>query len=231
MSITLSPLDILNGWLAIIFVIISVTIGLIITSKYFKYKQRDFLFIGLSWTLLCSQWLSVSISFILVLLGENPLPDPIYMSIGNLLWPFGILFWVIAISDMSFQNQKKIIVGIYAVITAVFISYFLFLLFTDYTQIGTKLSLFDVTYVGFVRIYLVFGMFSVLITGFIFCVRVHKSEDPVVRMKAILIIIGLIFYLIGGFTDAALELTAFTLILVRSLLIASSIIFYFGYVI
>ena len=45
----LQPIDIANGVFSLIFVLISILIGLTIISKYFKYKRRTYLLIGMTY--------------------------------------------------------------------------------------------------------------------------------------------------------------------------------------
>jgi len=61
----LSGLDILHSIFTLVTVLISIIIGLIITSKYFKVKQTNVLLIGLFWTGLTFPWLPTVITFII----------------------------------------------------------------------------------------------------------------------------------------------------------------------
>jgi len=56
------------------------------------------------------------------------------------------------------------------------------------------------------------------------------SEDNRVIWKGRLIFFGFILFLIGGILDSVVKLTPITLLLTRMLLVASSIISYFGWI-
>lgn len=63
----LDTLTIINGTLSLIYVAISIIIVLAMVSKYFKYKPRTILLVGIAWTGLCEPWLSSAISFLIFL--------------------------------------------------------------------------------------------------------------------------------------------------------------------
>ena len=69
----LTPLDILNGLFGLLFVIISVILGLIIAFKYFKNNDKNFILIGFTWVFITSGWYGTSLSFLsaLILGGEG----------------------------------------------------------------------------------------------------------------------------------------------------------------
>ena len=53
---TLTQLDVLNGVLALAFVIISIFLGARIALKYKVHKDKNLLYIGLFWILMVSGW-------------------------------------------------------------------------------------------------------------------------------------------------------------------------------
>ncbi|MFX1592548.1 MAG: hypothetical protein ACFFCL_07640, partial [Promethearchaeota archaeon] len=67
---SLNLLDTVNGVFSLIFVVISIMVGLIILSRYYRYKERVYLYVGTTWMFISSSWWSSSISF-LVALGNG----------------------------------------------------------------------------------------------------------------------------------------------------------------
>ena len=57
--------DILHGSFSLLYVIISFSLGLIILFKYFKFKNRLYVLVGLTWIFLSFPWLPDSISFLM----------------------------------------------------------------------------------------------------------------------------------------------------------------------
>ena len=90
--VELTTFELINGIFSIIFVSISIFVGLRIASKYFKYKQRTLLLVGITWIGLVSIWFSHSLSTLLILTTGNGISDELYMFLGNALLP---LTWFI----------------------------------------------------------------------------------------------------------------------------------------
>lgn len=57
-------IDFANGVFSLIFVSISILIGLTIFSKYFEYKRRIYLLLGLTWIGMSAPWTPSSISLL-----------------------------------------------------------------------------------------------------------------------------------------------------------------------
>jgi hypothetical protein len=95
--------------------------------------------------------------------------------------------------------------------------------------IGTLEGMFDSSHTIIPNVFRIFGIFVVLITGTIFAWKSMKSEDPSVMWKGRFILIAMISFTIGAFLDAVLTFSALELVIVRLLLISSSIEFYLGF--
>jgi len=226
---SLPLVDILNGCFSLIFVCVSVVIGLKIASKFFEIKQRMFILVGLGWAGICSPWWPSSISFACYLLTGKGLEPYIYFFIGNAFLHIFITLYLIGLTDMIFHNYQKLIVSIFVAVGVVFEIYFLYYLFTDTSQIGELKGLFDVTYKSIVMLYLIFCMLSIFIPGILFALKTLKSESREVKLKGKLLVLAFFGYFFGAIFDAALTLTPLILILTRSILISSSILFYLGF--
>jgi hypothetical protein len=228
MVLELTLLDFLNGLFSLIFVSVCITVGIRISLRYFKYKQRAFYLIGLGWAGICCMWWPSAISFLLVLFTGNGLHPLIYISLGNIIIPFAIVLCLLGITDVMRKKYLRLFVGIFVFITIFFEIFLIYYIINDPSQIGVMVGLFDVTFSGFVRIYLIFGVI-VLFFAFLFFIREFlKSKQSDIRIKGILLLISIIAYLIGSILDAAIVLTEVTLIITRSILILSSIMFDIG---
>jgi len=226
---SLSLLDFLNGCFSLIFVCVSVGIGLKIASKFFEIKQRMFFLVGIGWAGICSPWWPSSTAFVCYLITGKGLEPHVYFFIGVVLLHFFMTIYLIGLTEMILHNYQKLIIVILIAIGVAFETYFLYNLLGDPSQIGYLTGLFDITYAGFVMIYLIFCILLIYTFNVLFSIKALKSESRDIKLKGKLLIIAINRYFIGAILDAAITLTPITLILTRSILISSSILFYLGF--
>ena len=93
----LQPIDIANGVFSLIFVSISILIGLKIISKYFEYKRRTYLLIGLTWIGMSAPWTPSSISLLTFLLFGVVLSVEILLFIAFFFLPIIQILWIMVI--------------------------------------------------------------------------------------------------------------------------------------
>ena len=227
---TLELLDILNGTFSLIFVLVSLIVGVIIASKYSQYKNRTLLLVGITWIGLTTPWLPSTISFLTTLITSSGLSPVIYFTIGNIASPFILVIWITAFTDLKFKNKQKLLVVIYSIIGVVYEIYLVFFLIVDPTIIGELTGIFDVTYRGLVLIFALFIVINMLITGILFGQESIHSKDSTVRLKGKFLIVAFISWCIGAIMDAALPLNILTLTIARVILISSALEFYIGFI-
>ena len=95
----LETLDIINGIFSMVFVAISLLVGIIILSKYLQYKEKIYLFVGATWILISEPWWPSTLSFIIAINNEVGLSEELYFLIGNILIPVAIIIWLIAFTE------------------------------------------------------------------------------------------------------------------------------------
>ena len=225
----LTPIEIVNGFLALIWVIISIIIGIIIASRYRKYKQKVLIYVGLSWIGIANGWFPTSISFILTLTTGNGLTPVIYFFIGNAFIPVTLFIWMIVITELMYKEKQKVILLIFAIIGVLFDIYLFYYLINDPSVIGELQGPVDVQYKSITALYLIFILLTTLVTGLLFAREALKSEKPETRLKGKFLAAAFISYTIGAITDAVVPLNFITLPLIRILLITSAIEFYIGW--
>ncbi len=233
----LQPIEILNGTLSLIFVVISTYIGIKIVSKYREYKQRLFILVGLTWILLCEIWWASSISFLVALVNGVGLSPQIYFLIGNLLVPVTILIWLTAFTtflDVNKRNKKIILISIaiYGIIFEIFLFYSLL---TDITLFGRLDGPVFAVYTLFVTAFLISILLIFSITGILFARESLKSDNPEAKLKGKIFIVAVLSFTIGATLDALrrripAELLPLLLIITRIILTSSSIEFYFSFI-
>ncbi|TXT67630.1 MAG: conserved membrane protein of unknown function [Promethearchaeota archaeon] len=226
----LTTQEIVNGIFSLLIVILSVSIGSYIASKYFKYDDKIFLYIGISWIGLNQGWYPSCISFLTTIISGMPIPDPLYFLIGNIGVPPLAFIWMIAMTDLMFEKRKTGILSIYGVFVAIYEIILILFLFIDPTLIGETTSAVDVKYSSFFGLYLIAIILIIMITGILFAAKSIKSENVGNRLKGKFLLIGFITYFIGAMADALLNLNIILLPIIRIVSIFSGFMFYLGWI-
>ena len=222
--------DVYSAIFSLILIIIYIIIGLTIASKYFKIRQRTFLFVGIAWILLSMLWWSSVINVFLLLLDPNGigLSAEGYFLFTGILQPVCHYLFITGFTDLIFKKYQKYFQVVVIIIGIVFYIVVFYFLFTDVNFLIIKEDparvKIPLTNPAFTLIFLVLTLYI----GFSFAIDSIKSENKIVSIKGKLIAIALILLPIGGLMDSVI-LYSFLDFLDRILLIASVIIFYFGF--
>ncbi|MHA1488443.1 MAG: hypothetical protein ACTSRI_02170 [Promethearchaeota archaeon] len=225
----LNDLEILQGSFTLTFVLISIILGLIILLKFFSLRKKELIFVGLAWIFLSSAWWGSSFSFLFIVLFDYTFEPFLFLFISNVFIPVAVVCWMYTIGHLMYPESKKIIVSIFLTISILYEIVLISLLIIDPALIGTIKGTF---YYQPELIPMVFQMFALLVTivtGILFSSRSLKSSDLEVKWKARFLLFGFILFTIGAGMDAAITLTPLTLVIVRLLLIISSIFYFLGF--
>ena len=225
----LSLLEFLLGLFGLIFVLITVTVGIIIISKYFKYKKWEFLFIGIGWIALPSGYYPDGINFIMILFYDKTLSLLIYLFIATVFLTPALFLWLLVITDLINLNHRKLVLTIFFIICAVFEITLLSLLFIDPSLVGTLINPFTVEFSLFTQVLILFALFVFMIFGFLFIKELFISKTPELKLKGKFLLVAFLSLLIGVFLEVVLPISPLTVVIIRLILISSSIEFYFGY--
>ncbi|MHA1804163.1 MAG: hypothetical protein ACTSU4_06455 [Promethearchaeota archaeon] len=225
----LTLLDLLFGSFGLIFMIVSIIIGLKIVSKYFTYKLKATIPVGLTWLLLSTAWWGAAISFVLYLIAGTTLSLFYYLLVDNIFLPIALLCWIYSFATIMYPQVKRKLLIIYSVICLPYEVLLLSFLIIDPELVGTKEGIFNSSNDLFVLVFLLFSIATALITGILFARKSMQSEDPNIRWKGRFLLIAFIFFTIAGLLDAGIPTTPVTLIIARSILISSAFLFYLGF--
>ena len=225
----LSELDILHGIFTTIFVVISLLVGIRILLKYFEYKRTELVAVGIAWMGISTPWIGNSLSFLLYVLAGYKLELLPYLFMENVFIPLAIICWIYAFSTLVYPRLVKKMTLTFGVICLLYEIFLIIALIINPQIIGTLEGRFDSSHTIIPNIFRIFGIFVVLITGTMFARKSMNSEDPSVQWKGRFLLIAMISFTIGAFLDAVLTFTPFELVLVRLLLISSSIEYYLGF--
>ena len=227
----LSELDVVHGIFTLIFVIISLLVGLRILLKSFEinYGRREYIAVGIAWMGISTPWFGNSFSFLLFVLGGYRLELVPYLFLENAFIPLAIMCWIYAFSSLVYPNSVKKMALIFGVICIVFEIYLIANLVINPENIGTLEGNFDSSHTILPNLFKVFGIFIVLITGVIFANKSMNADDKSTQWKGRFLLIAMISFTVGAFLDVVLDFTPIELILVRLLLISSAIEYYLGF--
>ncbi|MEJ2248534.1 MAG: hypothetical protein P8Y70_06540 [Candidatus Lokiarchaeota archaeon] len=226
----LGILDYLNGVMSSIFVISSVAVGLIIAFRYTKIKDFNLILLGISWIILCEPWIAQSVSFISYFTFGNGLSIIPHLVIGYFFLPFGVILWIIVITNLIYKSRQKLILFIFICIEIVFMIVFFCFLFIRPAILGSISGAFDIDYGPLLLIYILPHLIIVLVTGILFARESLKSEKRDIQLKGKFLIIAFISYLIGGMLSVFSNYSPILLIIGRLITISSAFEFYLGFI-
>ena len=229
MAVTLSTLDFITGLFSFLVLIVGAIIGLSIAARYFKYKSKLYLYWGIAYMGFYCPWWPSGISFISVIITGQPISPFMYLLLGHILIPFLMIIWILGLTEMIYQNKRKILIIIYSIIPGAAEIILIYALITDVSLLITFDGIFSVTFNRLWLIYLLFISFSVAITGLLFARDSLRSDDREIRFKGKALIIAFLTYPIVSIIDGGLELNALGVILIRSILMFGAVMFYIGF--
>lgn len=229
--------EFLQGSFNVIFVLISIAVGLKILSRYFRYKKIHFILVGIIWIGISTPWLHGAITFIIYffdpLLIETAEFITIRFIIGYTSIPIITTLWFVVFTDLMYQKEKRFLIWLYALISVICECLFFIFLFTNqYDLIGYFSGPFTGVYRPFTRFSLLFFLGSSLVSFLMFATSSLKSENPEIRLKGKFLIIAFLTYTVCAVLDSfAFFLTQpIMVVLIRIFLMLSAIEFYFGWI-
>ena len=226
----LSLAEFLTGLFSLIFVIISIFVGLKIARKYSEHKKIEFLLVGITWIGIVFPWVPSAITFLLVIFTDTLLSTEIRFILGFGLIPVFLVIWIAAFTEITYKEiQKKLLIIAIVVCTTLQVT-FLALIFIDNTLIGVQVGLFHGSFTLFTRIYLLSILLTFFITGIVFARKSMRLGDPVIKLRGKFLFVAFTFYTAGAILETLLPFTAFTAVFIRLIMILSAFAFYFGFI-
>ena len=200
------------GLTGICWVVIGILVGLLLITKYFKYKDKMLLYVGINIALLTSPWWPSSISYILALFGLY-LEDVIY---GFLLYgiiTFDFLLWLYVFTGALYKEKQKMIMilgTIYTIIAEIII--ISFCIIDVKGLIMERENLIDISFRLALIIIAGINTSLFMITFIIFARDGLKSPNPETRLKGKLALVFIVFFGFGTLLDGFLEGIQYALI-------------------
>ncbi len=231
MALYILPTEqLISGLFSLFFVIISLIIGLMLISKYFRYKQSNFLLVGLTWIGMVSIWYPSAINVIYFSITGKSISDLLFMAIGNGLIPITAFIWMITFTDLLYKEKQKIILIIFGILSILTEIIFFYFLFTEPSVLGKVVSPVDAITTLPVIIYHISILLMILITGILIWRESLKSTDPEVNLKGKLLLTAVLSFITGAIFEIFSDLSIIIIIIGRLILISSSLEFYMGWI-
>ncbi len=225
----LTQLEVLQGIFGLIWVIIGIIIGVRIIIKALLLKRNELITVGLTYIFATSAWWGVVVQFLTYSFFNIKLDAFSYLFIANIFIPLALICWIYSFCQIINPKLKKNLFVIYFIISIIWLVFLLSSLLINTELVGTLEGIFDSKHSTIALIFIFFSIISFLFTGVYFSLISMKIGDPEIKWKGRFLFIAWISFTIGAILDAALTLTPITLIIVRLILISSSIAYYFGF--
>jgi hypothetical protein len=165
----------------------------------------------------------------IIFLNSNLWPE-ISFIIGYATLPFVVLCWLMAFTNLYYEEKQKIALIIFIIPFSILEIFFFYFLFTDSTLIGTFVGPFQIRWALFMEIYLFCLILLVIITGLLFTQQSLKSDNPGVKIKGKFLLAAFISFTTAAIIESLFHLDPITVVITRSILISSAIEFYIGFI-
>ncbi len=228
---TLTDLEFLQGSITLVFVIISVTLGISIMLRYRSNKQKEFLLVGITWVFLVSGYYPDAVNFVVILVTNAQIPALLYLTLATVFYPIIHVIWIKVFTELRYKDKQKTIMALFWVESVAYEVFLTFNLVADPAAVGAHLNPFYASFGTFVVIYFVFSMALFLITGTSFARFYLKSTTRENRLKGYFLLAAFISFILGVFIDLIFQpVTPLSLVVARVVLVTSGLEFFIGFV-
>ena len=225
----LTELDIFRAIFTLIFVIISLIVGIKILLKYFENKNKEVITVGLAWIFISSPWWSLSINFITIILFNYQLDPELHLlfMVGFIAPAF--ICWIYSFSVLAYPEKKNIIFLPYFFVCIVFEIFFIAFLFIDYNLIAAYEGGFTYRRTLFTTLFQLFIVVSLVITGIIFGIKSIKLETPEIQWKGRFFTLAIASFFIASALEIFSTGNLVLQLVNRIILSFSAITYYLGF--
>jgi len=233
----LNALAQLSGLTTFITLIVAFIIGFIILQKALKQKKRNLYLFSLCVFFTITPWFPMGFSFFYWVFTTNIIPYQVFIIMGTFGIPIAILSWLDIYLEMTFTDKKRIVMGIYAIISIAFILYIIIFTFlAPGAPIEPLLGSFapnnpiKFNSKGFVSFFRILSVLIAVITGIHFSIQsMMIKDDPNMVLKGRFLLISFLLFLYCAAFDAMVPMNALLLIINRFLLALTAFFFYCGF--
>ncbi|MFW9901943.1 MAG: hypothetical protein ACFFDY_11785 [Candidatus Thorarchaeota archaeon] len=224
----LTDVEILQGSLSLLYVIICIIVGLKITFKYFEYKRKELLTLGITLILYGSPYYASGFSFVNYVLFDFPFDARLYLFLNLVFLPFGLITWFYSYFHLVSPRLKKKFLIPFSPILILLDIFIIILLIFDPAIIGTMAGTFDGNYTIFTLSFLIFLLGLVITISIMYFLHCQRSEDFEIKWRGRFLLIGMITFSLGIILDIT-PTNPIMIVLARLLLIMFAIEWYIGW--
>ncbi len=221
--------EIFAAWFSLVFVAISWILAAIIILKYFKYRAKQLLLVGIAWIGIAMPWTSDSISVILLSTIRMTLNQYAKVIIELTFLPVALVLWLYAFTDLVYPTAQKVVLIISILFCAFFEIWFFSALIIDFRLIGEYTPPLAIEFTIPIYIFLISFLGTFVITGLIMAVKSVRENDKEISLKGKFLVLAFISFLIGTILEVILPLHPIGIMIVRLTLISSAIEYYIGF--
>ena len=228
--IELTQLEILQYSMLIVYLVFLIITSLMFFNKYIEFKIREYFFVGLAFLLVAvCTYTPYVISFIMILLTGNGLNNIVYIIAMSLL-PAFLIAWMIAFTNLMFENKQKLILSLTLIVIIILeIIYYLLLFFIGPSAIGTEERGIYMYWTPFASIFILIINLIFLLTALLFAIKALRSNNKEIRLKGKLLTFATVLIILGSLFDGLLTLPGMLFIITRIIQITATILYYLGF--
>ncbi|MFX1394071.1 MAG: hypothetical protein ACFFAH_10895 [Promethearchaeota archaeon] len=227
---TMQIIDIINGFLALIFIVISIIVGLIFFSKYRANKEKTLIYVGITWIIMSEPWWGHTVSFLFALFTGDGLTIQAIYFLSATFVPIGLTAWLAAFTNLVYKNKQKLILIIAIICQIIFEIIFLYVLFTNPSLIAISRSPVESINQPLILGYFLIVIAIFLLTGIKFTLVAMRSDKADTQLKGKILLIAILSYVIGAIWDGLVSSEGILSIGGRIILVFSAFGFYHGFI-
>ncbi len=229
MSIGLfTGIQLLQGSLTLTFIIITLIVGIRILFKYSSSGKIEHVTMGLAWIFLSSAWWGSTTKFLLTMVGLR-VNNFYLLLLSNAFLPIAIITWLYSITHILNKEYEKQVTFSILIACLIYETYLIISLFINPNLIGRVEGINSIPTL-IPAIFEITVLALGVVSGAYFSIKSMRVEDSRVKWRGRFLLIAFISLAIGGLLDATIgKRTELLLILVRLILISSSIEYYLAF--
>lgn len=225
----LAVIEIFRGVLSLIFIIVSLFIGIKLMLKYFEHKKETFITIGLTWIFLTTAWWHSTINIMTIILTGEPANLFLGLILMNFFVGPALLCWIYTVTTLLYERNRTKIMMLSSVVIISYEILLIALLFINPNLIGEMVSDIIIRRAPLTLWVAIISIIISVITGFLLSIETLKSSDKKVRWKGRFLMIAFTLFLLGAILDSVSWSEIYIVVIIRIMLISSAICYYLGF--
>lgn len=193
----LTQYEMTTGIIIMIVMILELLLAVMLLVKYVSTKDRRIIYFALFMTFGAFSFIAITLNFVTILVTGNSIDLLLYLLLAFGFAPLSLIFWMILITELMYQDKRKIILGLFLIYWIAFRIAFFYILFTDMDSLVTNYWIGGLQVGIFLRVTMATQLIVILVTSILFFRESHKSENKEVRLKGTLFLLGILI-LVGS---------------------------------